>query len=1056
MAGAASPDSDISELLGIFLVIFNMLVGAALSTLERRLISRHAHLRVVLRNLYRELLILGLVSFLFVLYATIFEPTQEVFVSFEFAHLLIFVLAIFYTAVVFVTAATSLSMSRHWKAIEAMDLLKYLMYKSKFAELKAMRTRHRGLVWRWLLWWRGDVRRLMRYHEAHTVLNFHDIRFQFLYYRDLPAEFNFSAYLRKIKSSIFIKLVEPHWTIWTVILTLLVVDLLRRKYRPSATLDRAVLIGSALFLWVMSEFLRLKISRVHWALFKHPATYYDEYSAKISRGTTLADMPAVSPAADAALRTDSAGGSSGAETSGHEADVDITSDQDSDLDIGRGNLKFPELPPPPSANNGVYLATAIDISEPLPSPPSSPGRWSLDREAPPAPRKDLVLDMSGLSVDPLPVPDGDSETRTRSSIDMARRRKVTRRRPGVPAVAVPTPSAASLLDELFQEKKKGDTSKARLPRVVPAAGSRRVAAERPAGPRAGPRTPGATTDEDGSSAGASGKSNDTDSDALSNDSPSVPSDEDDGGSASERYGSASARLPQRHSLELPDSSRSLGRRSLDAGPVGRGRGLPWTPRAAERRSLEVQRARQVHRGGGGHVRRQSADAPPSSAGSSRGVRRAASVLSDATVSSARSSLDGRSGAGGSSRRGGGGPDSRRRSMELVLMSPPRHELEARHKIDGGLVGGDHSGRRLSVDAKSVERAAASSGRRRAREQTPRAVGSSSSAAESLRSSDTEGAPSSTRDERVDDSSASSGGGVAFATEEVEVRQSVEAPVNHAMISRHQGVQEAQEKPPRRDFPAVLLLLIPRLRRRASPAEKLFWFGSHHLYLWLVEFNLFSSTLLASIAVAAYSTAAIKGKSSIQSLDVAVLVLSISGLAYVLLRTAQSLKLYTFVLNCAGLVPEELALDAIGEIKATRKLRFSYCSDDDDESGAELRGDGDGDEEDSDGGERVGRAEAREAVKERRRKFWKFMATSSQAVLEDRSDAEANGGGSSHGGESVRGGSAAGVLANGANGRRSEEVLSRRQRLRAGLRRRRRREQREKVERRRAAEAVVSS
>jgi len=1053
MAGAASPDSDISELLGIFLVIFNMLVGAALSTLERRLISRHAHLRVVLRNLYRELLILGLVSFLFVLYATIFEPTQEVFVSFEFAHLLIFVLAIFYTAVVFVTAATSLSMSRHWKAIEAMDLLKYLMYKSKFAELKAMRTRHRGLVWRWLLWWRGDVRQLKRYHEAHTVLNFHDIRFQFLYYRDLPAEFNFSAYLRKIKSSTFIELVEPHWTIWTVILTLLVVDLLRRKYRPSATLDRAVLIGSSLFLWILSEFLRLKISRVHWALFKHPATYYDEYSSKISRGTTLADMPAVSPVADAAQGTDSAGADSGAETSGHEADVDVTSDHDTDFDIGRGNLKFPELPPPPSANDGGFLATAIDISEPLPSPPSTPGRRSLDRGAPPAPRKDVVLDMSGLSVDPLPVPDGNDETRTRSSIDMARRRSVTRRRPGVPAVTVPTPSAASILDDLFQEKKKGDTSKARLPRVAPAASSRQVAAERPAGPRKGPRTPGATTDEDGSAAGASSKSNHTDSDAFSNDSQSEPSDEDDGASASERYGSASARLPQRHSLELPDSSRSLGRRSLDAGPVRRGRIRPWTPRASERRSLEVQRARQVRRGGGGHVRHQSADAPPSSASSSRGARRAASVLSDTTVSSTRSSRDGRSGAGGSSRGGGGGPDSRRRSMELVLMSPPRHELEARHMLDGGLVVGDHSGRRLSVDAKPVERSAASGSRRGARDQTPRAVGGSSSAAESLRSSVEEGTASSTRDERVDGGSASGGGGAASAAEEVEVRMSVEAPVNHAMISRHRGVQEAQEKPPRLDFPAVLLVLIPRLRRRASPAEKLFWFGSHHLFLWLVEFNLFSSTLLASIAVAAYSTAAIKGKSSIESLDVAVLVLSISGLAYVLLRTAQSLKLYTFVLNCAGLVPEELALDAIGEIKATRKLRFSYCSDEDDESAAESRVDGDGDGEGSDGGERVGRAEAREAVKERRRKFWKFMATSSQAVLEDRSEAEADGGGSAHGGESVRGGSAAGVLA---NGRRSEEVPSRRQRLRAGLRRRRRREQREKVERRRAAEAVVSS
>eukprot|EP00170_Pyropia_yezoensis_P004194 contig_17257_g4205 len=103
------------------------------------------------------------------------------------------------------------------------------------------------------------------------------------------------------------------------------------------------------------------------------------------------------------------------------------------------------------------------------------------------------------------------------------------------------------------------------------------------------------------------------------------------------------------------------------------------------------------------------------------------------------------------------------------------------------------------------------------------------------------------------------------------------------------------------------------------------------------FNLFSSTLAASIAVASYSTGAIKGKTDIDSLDVAVLTLSIAGLAYVLLRTAQSLKLYTFVLNCSGLVPEGLALDAIGEIKASRKFRLSYCSEDDSDTGSHHGG-----------------------------------------------------------------------------------------------------------------------
>lgn len=986
MAGAASPDADISELLGIFLVLFNMSVGAALSALERRLIARHSHLRVVLRNLYRELLILGLVSFAFVMYSTIFKPSQEVFVSFEFAHILIFVLAIFYTAVVFVTAATSLSMSRHWKAIEAMEMVQYLMNKSKFAELKAERQKHRGVVWRWLLWWRGDVRRLLRYHDAHSVLNFHDIRFQFIYYRNLPAEFNFSAYLRKIKSSTFIELVEPHWTIWIVILSFLLVDLVRRKYQPSPTFDRGVIIGAALALLVLSDVLRLKISRIHWALFKHPATYYDDVSSKIARGATLADVPVVSPVAG---ETDSVSHEdSGAELSGHEADVEgeeLSSNGGSTMGVSR---RFPEHPPPPVGvfGKGSHGA-AMDVTEEIPSPPSTPGRRSLDSRggaplsSPSRPRRnDVVLDvvtMVDLSAAGGRTPAESDAEGGRSSIDAAsQRRSVTHKRRPVAEVVVP--SAASILDNLFHEQKPdaggGAAGKARPTRAPgtsgqrasvdrPAAGSRRASVERqPAGSRhasvdrlglavkKGPRTPVATaatskattaatlSDSDGHSGGDGGSRESCDSDGPSFRLANLPHS-DDSMDAADRRTSASARdMSQRHSLELPESTRSLGRHSLD----GPRRPLPsqWGApskggQPAGRRSVE--RARPVLRGSRGHVRQRSADASPSLAGSSRGVRRGVSALSDASTSP-RSLTAG--GDGGGSRR----------SVELVRMAPPRLELEARHILDNGLVDGvEHSTRRGSIDL-SLSSAAVAAARRLVRDPTPkgapdsaRVVGSDSDVpARSAGSSDVEAASRTSQGGSGDSSGGGgSGGGSALSqparsVADAEIRASAESPVNHAIINRHRRVQEADEKPPRRNFPAPLLLLVPRLRRRASPAEKLFWFGSHHLYLWLAEFNLFSSTLLASIAVASYSTGAIKGKSDIGSLDVAVLTLSIAGLAYVLLRTAQSLKLYTFVLNCSGLVPEGLALDAIGEIKAARKFRLSYCSDDDSDTGSRRR------------------------------------------------------------------------------------------------------------------------
>lgn len=427
-------------------------------------------------------------------------------------------------------------------------------------------------------------------------------------------------------------------------------------------------------------------------------------------------------------------------------------------------------------------------------------------------------------------------------------------------------------------------------------------------------------------------------------------------------------------------------------------------------------------------------------------------------------------------------------MELVRMAPPQRELEARHILDTGFRDGEEpSWRRRSLDL-NLPSAAVAAARRLVRDVTPKgtprsgndsgrgsrsgSASDSGSGSEARRSdsSDNDGASLASRDGSGDSGGGGNGGSsdsprTAGSVAGREVRGSTDAPVNHAMISRHQRVQEAQEKPPRGDFPAPLLLLVPRLRRRASPAEKLFWFGSHHLYLWLVEFNLFSATLLASIAVAAYSTAATKGKAKIDSLDVAVLCLSIGGLAYVLLRTAQSLKLYTFVLNCSGLVPEELALDAIGEIKASGRGRFSYCSDDETDgdfrrhggrggsrpsrrsggsadSGSDSGG-GVGGGEDSDSGEgRLGREEAREAVKERRRKFWRFMTTSSAGVLEDQSD--------------VGGGGGAGAADGSASAAPSEAALSRRQRLRDGLSRRRRREQRSAAERRLAAATAAAA
>lgn len=201
-AGKVAPDAELSEVLGVALVVAQLVIHVALHQVEHFIGHKHPSLLPVLRTLYRELLILGLISFMFILTATFGKVSPELFVSFEFSHLLIFLLAVFYIVVVFATSWASLSLSARWQKIESMEFVSYLAFKQEYQELKAQREQHQNYLWRWSLWWKGNPFTLERYHYLHERMAFHDSRFQFLYYRGLPEDFSFSAYLRKVKSQV--------------------------------------------------------------------------------------------------------------------------------------------------------------------------------------------------------------------------------------------------------------------------------------------------------------------------------------------------------------------------------------------------------------------------------------------------------------------------------------------------------------------------------------------------------------------------------------------------------------------------------------------------------------------------------------------------------------------------------------------------------------------------------------------------------------------------------------------------------------------------------------
>lgn len=797
--GKTAPDADLSELLGVGLVVAQLVFHVLLHQLEHFIGHKHPSLLPVLRTLYRELLILGFVSFTFILVATFGKVSDELFVSFEFAHLLIFLLAVFYIIVVFATSWASLSLSARWQKIESMEFVSYLAFKQEYSELKAEREQHQNYVWRWCLWWKGNPFKLERYHYLHERMAFHDSRFQFLYYRGLPEDFSFSAYLRKVKSQVFRNLVEVHWTIWCALLVFIVGDYVRRLLLQSEVYDQVLIISVAVLCMIAADALRMKISRIYWRLFKRPATYFNDVTQALTSGLPLDDDAPISPRR------------------------------------GRGEDKLGDF------GEGAALRASPSGLVHRPSPAE------LAREAMRAAAQEAGVEDTNMDPD-------DTDYGMRSTVRRSLGDGNTSKRP----------SSASLPSPDYKANDPLDDHDGRISPVGNTPdGSLRALGMRPPAPKA------------------------EFIDSIFS-AEAEPHRSTDGAHGDKKGGHhVEEDAPRRHSLELRREGEP-GRRSIDRASAGLGAG----------------------RGGG---------AP-------NGGRR-------------RSSVD-----RASSDDEGSTMPARRMSLELAG-NLPVGELEARHRAPNGVV--ESGARRRSNEDGSGRRDSASGRRRRS-------------------SLDRRGGRRSKVDDEVD--------------HEDSAEENNMEHVNTSIIDRHQKALEASQQGPRRNYPKIVLMFFPRLARRASPAEKLFWAGSHSLFLWLEEFVLFGSTLLTAVVVAGYSTAAFKGvQKGADARDIAAIVMSLVAQAYVLFRVAQSLKLYVFVLNSSGLLDEERALAAIDRVKAgKRRLRFR-----DYEYGYEAHDEDElfyGDEYEEERRESV--EQRRAADRERRSQLYKHLSRNAETLLED--------------------------------------------------------------------------
>lgn len=266
-----------AEWLIVALVVFALLFELILHRIEKWVFKRHPHVQTILRNLYRELMILGVVSFGFIIYQFAGDPSNDALLTFEVAHIFIFLFALFHSVTVSVTIFISLRLSNHWKKMEKMELVNYLEVKEKYKKLNERRNRKSNFVWKNCIWFLPKISKLFKWRKLHEIIIFHDVRWQFIYYRNLPPDFRFSKFLRKIKFATFIELVEIHPVNWIMLLTLVILDIIRGQALQiqKTNFEPIFLIAQSAFNMLVVSVLASKVRRIYWKMTKNPATYYD-------------------------------------------------------------------------------------------------------------------------------------------------------------------------------------------------------------------------------------------------------------------------------------------------------------------------------------------------------------------------------------------------------------------------------------------------------------------------------------------------------------------------------------------------------------------------------------------------------------------------------------------------------------------------------------------------------------------------------------------------------------------------------------------------------------
>jgi hypothetical protein len=212
-------DPKISLYCLLIVVCFLIFFGHASGVIEYFLERSPVYNRI-LQTIYKELMIMGLVSFSIVMYEATAqighdpESTQvKIITSIDFAHIILFFIAFFFVALAFYLMALSLYYENCYHRLAGDDISNLLtkveeLYKSKFSKI----------LFEWIYWPFSSTRNHIEFHLLNDL--FHKTYL-------LSTNFDFAAYLSISFGRYALKTINRSLLSWLVFLVILIINYIR-------------------------------------------------------------------------------------------------------------------------------------------------------------------------------------------------------------------------------------------------------------------------------------------------------------------------------------------------------------------------------------------------------------------------------------------------------------------------------------------------------------------------------------------------------------------------------------------------------------------------------------------------------------------------------------------------------------------------------------------------------------------------------------------------------------------------------------------------------------